>query len=65
MTVRELNRDELDELKQNYVAELMGETDYSYNVLLDALEDITDEFIFEHYAGIDFVKDDFWCNYKS
>ena len=73
MDVKELSRDQLVELKQHYMAELVNEgtfaevmnRDYdepSYGDLADADELISDEFIFEHYADIDFVEDDFFCS---
>ena len=72
MDVRELTREQLVELKQNYMSELVNEgtfaevmgRDYdepSYGDLAEADELITDEFIFEYYAGTDFVNDDFFC----
>lgn len=65
MTVHELNRDELRELKENYLCEIMdkrnGETP-SYYELANADELVTDEEIFNFYAGTYFVKDDFVCN---
>lgn len=71
MTVSELTRDQLIQLKQDYMvqladcgefAEVMG-VDYdepSYGDLADADELIPDGVIFEHYGDIDFVEDDFW-----
>lgn len=72
MTVRELSRDQLVELKGNYMAELVNEgafaevmgRDYdepSYGDYADADEIISDEFIFEHYGHYDFCNDDFFC----
>lgn len=66
MTVRELNREQLDELKQTYACQLRdcGEDEevigISYQELVDALR-IPDEVIFEHYDDIWFVEDDFFC----
>lgn len=73
MTVRELNRQQLTELKGNYFAELVNEgtfaevigRDYdepSYGDLAEIDNIVSDEFIFEHYDGIDFVNDDFFCS---
>lgn len=72
MYVTELTRDQLVELKQKYMAELVNEgmfaeimdRDYdepSYGDLAEADDIISDDFIFEHYAGIYFVPDDFFC----
>ena len=63
MTVRELNRDQLTELKQRMVDDEINETEgrsASYGELADA-ESIPDEKVFEHYAGTEFVEDDFFC----
>lgn len=56
MTVRELTRDQLDQLKQAYICELMA--DPSWGDLTDA-QDLPNDIIFEHYDGIEFVDDDF------
>ena len=73
MYVSELSREQLYELKCRYMyelvndgmfAEMMG-VDYdepSYGDLNEADELISDEFIFEHYADVDFVNDDFFCS---
>lgn len=64
MTVRDLNREQLNELKQNYAVQLVeteGE-EISYGELADVTE-IPDEVIFNHYDGIIFADDDFFCNY--
>lgn len=70
MTVYELTRDQLIQLKQNYMieladsgefAEVMG-VDYdapSWGELAWADDIIPDHVIFEHYADTIFVEDDF------
>ena len=63
MTVRELNRDQLTELKQHMVSDEIYNTEErtaSYGELAEA-ESIPDEKVFEHYAGTEFVEDDFFC----
>lgn len=63
MTVHELNRDQLEELKQHYLTEqydLRGEG-ISYGELAAADELVSDEEIFAAYEHVDFVPDDFWC----
>lgn len=63
MTVHELNRDQLIELKQNYLTEqydLRGEG-ISYGELAAADELVSDDEIFAAYEHVDFVPDDFWC----
>lgn len=64
MDVTELTRDQLDELKEAY---FWGEDtahipkyDYLGRPALFA-GDVPDAVIFEHYAGIAFVNDDFSC----
>ena len=74
--VTELSRDELIELTQNFMFELADcgafaevlNREYnepSYADLAGADEIISDKFIFEYYAGISFVEDDFFCNRES
>lgn len=58
MTVKELNRDQMIQLKQDYLCEIRG--DVSYGELADADEIVSDEQMFDYYGGIDFVEDDFW-----
>lgn len=71
MTVTELTRDRLIQLKENYMIELVNEgtfaevmgVDYdapSWGDIFGADELIPDGVIFEHYGDIDFVEDDFW-----
>lgn len=62
MSVEELNRDQLIQLKQNMLMERMdeeGETP-SWGELAEADSLITDEEVQQEYAGTDFVTDDFW-----
>lgn len=59
MKVTDLNRNELDELKQAYANE--RNDNISYEELADAL-DISDDVIFDHFDGIEFTEDDFFCN---
>lgn len=63
MNVYELNRDQLDELKCAYFwnEDPLPCFDHLGRPALFAL-DLADELIFEHYAGIDFVPDDFFCS---
>lgn len=73
MTVQDLNRDQLAELKCSYYFELVNEgifgeiigRDYdepSYYDLAFVDDIVSDEFIFERYEGISFVEDDFFCS---
>lgn len=63
MTVRELNRDQLTELKQRMVDDEINEAEgrsASYGELAEA-ESVPDEKVFEKYEGIRFSNDDFSC----
>ena len=63
MIVYELNRDQLIELKQQYMMQEMdehGETP-SYEDLAEADDVYSDEYIQSMYAHVDFVPDDFAC----
>ena len=59
MTVYDLNRDQLIELKQRYLADEAGR-DLSYGELADADSLVTDEEVYNYYAGTEFVVDDFF-----
>lgn len=58
MTVRQLSREQLNELKETYMFETVC-SGPSYSDLAEACN-IPDELIFEHYDGYDFVNDDFF-----
>lgn len=60
MTVKELNRNQLEGLKQNYLSQTK-EGDVSYGELIDADNLVPDEVVFEYYAGVTFVEEDFFC----
>ena len=59
MTVKELNQDQLDELKQAYICEMIENP--SYSELAEAVN-ISNEFIYHHYDGYIFSSDDFCCS---
>ena len=68
MTVRTLNQEQLDELKNNLFCNLDGEqygdiTDEEKRLILEALHpnDIPNELVFKNYDGIHFVEEDFFC----
>ena len=76
MNVRELSRDQLIELKQNYFAELVNEgtfaevvgRDYdepSYWDLANADDIVPDDVIFRNYECTHFTNDDFFCTAGS
>lgn len=60
MDVTELNREQLNQLKQSYATHKLYEhgESISYGELV-ASENIPDEEMFEYYAGIHFVEEDF------
>lgn len=61
MNVRDLTRDELIELKQRYYTDHCNDSP-SYGELADVDALVTDEEVFEEYADVDFVEDDFFSN---
>lgn len=65
MTVRELTREELQELKVHMLDEFLQEEEnrnISYGEIADIDELVTDESVFKEYENVSFVKDDFFCN---
>lgn len=67
MTVRDLNREQLNELKETYATQLAecGEDKEVLGISYQALADVTeipDEVIFNHYEGMTFTEDDFFCS---
>ena len=61
MTVRQLNRDQLTELKQRMIDDEIYEKEgrgASYSELAEA-ESVPDEKVFEKYDGVEFSNDDF------
>lgn len=61
MTVKELNRDQIDELKERIVTEeldLTGSTP-SYMELICSHE-IPDKAVYDIFDGVDFTEDDFF-----
>lgn len=61
MTVRELNKDQMNELKCRYYSEKTDE-DLSYSEMLDIDKIVSDEEVFNEYADTYFSEDDFACN---
>ena len=72
MDVLQLSREQLVELKQQYLTQLADEGSYaevldvdydhpSYWDMANADEIVPDCVIFKNYEGVDFVKDDFFC----
>lgn len=65
MTVYELNRDELSELKQRYYSKTHTNLSYDEIVSIDNL--VSDEEIYEVYEDTIFTEDDFFSssNYEK
>lgn len=57
--VRDLNREQLDELKTSFFWQ--DETQDILEGAYTSPEQIPDDVIFEHYEGVCFVDDDFFC----
>ena len=64
MTVYDLNRDQLTELKQRYLQEKLDEQgeEISYEELAFVDNYVSDNEIFAAYDHVDFVPDDFSCS---
>lgn len=60
-TVYELTDEEIAELKSNYYFELVDSGE-DVELGIDGSDEIPDDLIYEHYDGISFVEDDFFCN---
>ena len=56
MKVQELNQNELEELRSNYFY------DENINHFYRNVQDVPNKVLFEHYGGISFVEEDFFCN---
>lgn len=57
MSVQELNKEQLTQLKQNYYCE--QNESVSWGELADVDNLVTDQEIFGEYAGTDFTEEDF------
>ena len=60
MSVKELTREQLIELKQRYYTERNENVSYGELANIDNL--VSDNEIFEEYGDITFVAEDFLCN---
>lgn len=63
MTVKELNRNELMELKQKYYCQKNDNVSYEELIAIDKL--VSDNEIFDTYNHMEFTKNDFFCNLDS
>lgn len=62
-SVKELSRDELNELKQKYYNEL--HSDVSLGELANINEIVTDKEVYDYYENVSFVNGDFICNQEK
>ena len=64
MDVRDLTRDQLDELKQNMLCQHRDDCDegVSWGELASAGDLISDAEVFEEFGGVVFSEDDFFCS---
>lgn len=58
MTVKELNKKQLTELKISYYNEYVNDKP-SYNEMANIDDLVNDNIVFEYYKNYDFVEDDF------
>ncbi|MGN1217957.1 MAG: hypothetical protein ACI4TD_08270 [Phocaeicola sp.] len=67
MTVQELNRDQLIEIKESMLVERMdAEGDWpSWDEIANADSLVSDEDVFEEYANTVFTEADFFCSYEQ
>lgn len=63
MTIYQLNRDELIEVKQRYYSNIHKNISYNEMISIDTL--VTDEEIYEEYKDTIFSIDDFFCNTRD
>jgi hypothetical protein len=64
MDVRDLTREQLDELKQRMICDRNDEQGEgtSWGELASAADLISDAEVFRRYAGVFFFEDDFYCS---
>lgn len=58
MSVRELNKTQLRQLKETYYTEKHERVSYEELANIDSL--VSDEEVFEEYSCTEFVTEDFW-----
>ena len=62
MTIKELNKEQLTQVKQNYYTEILMEQEDrepSWGELVEVDDLVTDEEVFTAYDGTEFVEEDF------
>ncbi len=60
MTVKELSRNELIELKQKYYSQKNNNVNYSEIASIDEI--VLDSEVFIAYENVEFTEEDFFCN---
>ena len=63
LTVRDLSRDQLTELKERWYTDV--NSDVSLDEIVRINELVSDEEIFEVYEHITFTNDDFFCSMED
>lgn len=62
-TVLDLSYEELEELKESYFWD--PDSDEVLGDKITSPHDIPDSLMFEHYKGVMFTEEDFFCNLKE
>ena len=62
MGVDELNKDQLEELRESYFYQTKEQTGDDVLQGIDHPSGVPMDIVKEHYRGIYFVPDDFWCS---
>ena len=60
MVIRDLNRDQLEQIKQSYYTQKRYPLGVSYGELASIDSLVSDKEVFDEYDGVDFVEEDFW-----
>lgn len=61
MSVRELTKDQLDELRWDMWFRDCDDHRYDFNYKFEDITDITNEDIYKEHEGVIFSEDDFFC----
>ena len=62
MSVSELNQEELEELRESYFQQLLETTGDEVLQGITNSNEIPFTNVIQHYEGVYFVKEDFFCN---
>lgn len=60
MDIRSLSRNQLEQIKQSYYMTKQYPAGVSYGELASIDNYVSDDEVFEEFADVDFVKEDFW-----